>query len=127
MPEHFLALVKQYANLASNADAERSAKAVINSLDATIDAQLMGYITPALPEYLQPAHKHFFARKNTTVRQFNQQIYFERLKLSLSLTDTTEATTRFAAVMEALAIVQPKSQRRLAKYLPIDLLAYWKE
>lgn len=124
MPEHFLALIKQRANLTSNFDAERTAKAVIDSLDVTIDARLMQHITPALPSYLRLSHKHFFAQQKREAKQFNQEIFFERLKLSLGLTDKTEAITRFSAVISTLAIIQPQNQMQLAKYLPSDLINY---
>lgn len=124
MPEHFLALVKQKANLTSNNDAERTAKAVIDSLDVTIDTRLMKQILPALPSYLQISHKHFFAQQKRDAKQFNQEIFFERLKLSLGLTDKTEAIARFSAVINTLAIIQPQNQVQLAKYLPSDLINY---
>lgn len=127
MPEHFLALVKQRANLTSKNDAERTAKAVIDSLDATLDVRLMKQILPALPSYLQISQRHFFVQQKRVPKQFNQEIFFERLKLMLGLTDRAEAVTRFSAVISALAIIQPHNQIYLAKYLPSDLINYISE
>lgn len=126
MPEHFLALIKQSANLASNVEAGRSAAAVISSLQATLDSSIFSQISNALPSYLQPKpQRQFFLHRQATAKQFNTELYLDRLAQQLNLTDVAEAKNRLRAVLFALQIVQPDTRAKLVASLPTDLNLYW--
>lgn len=127
MPEHFLALVKQEANLTSNSEAQRSIKAVLDCMQNTIDSRLMGGINNILPEYLRSKDKRFFAQRNVKLKSFNQEIFYNRLTITLGLTDESEAKSRFSAFFKALSIVQPGIETKLASFLPSDLNIYTQE
>ncbi len=126
MPDHFLALVKQEANLANNNEAQRSAAAVVSSLAATLDEDIFFRINSTLPIYLQIKPKRqFFLHRKKELKQFNEQIFLTRIVKTLDLTDNTEAENRITSVMHALAVVQPQLKQRLSSVLPSDLNRYW--
>ncbi len=126
MPEHFLALVKQESNLASNSEAERSAAAVVASLAATLDESIFLKINHSLPEYLQIQPKRqFFLHRKKEYKQFNKQIFLDRVVQVLDLTDRVEAENRVSGVMHALRIIQPQAKQKLSSSLPTDLNKYW--
>ncbi len=126
MPEHFLALIKQLANLASNDEAERTATAFVSSLAATLDESIYSQIDRNLPDYLFIKQaRHFFLKRSQDKKRYNQDIFLDRIMLTLDLTDRSEAENRVSAVMQALLIVQPNSRRKLSASLPTDLNKYW--
>ncbi len=126
MPEHFLALIKQSANLTSNIEAERSAVAIVSALEATLDTQIYTQIERNLPIYLQPTTKRrFFLHRKIELKQFNQQIFLDRVMHILKLTDQSEAENRVSAFMTTLKIIQPNIAKKLSSSLPTDLNIYW--
>lgn len=126
VPEHFLALIKQSANLASTNEAQRSAAAFVSSLSATLDAKIFDQINSNLPEYLRikPRQRFFLHRKQEN-KQFNQQIFLQRIVDTLNLTDEAEARNHVSGVMYALGVIQPNTKQKLSSSLPTDLNKFW--
>ncbi len=126
MPEHFLALIKQRANLASNSEAERTATAFVSSLAATLDESIFCRINYYLPDYLQmPPKRQFFLHRKKEDKQFNQQIFLDRIVHTLKLTDRVEAENRVSGVLYALTIIQPMLKEQLSPSIPTNLNEYW--
>ncbi len=122
IPDYFLALVKQHANLLSNSDAERATRAVTSALDATIEAKRSERLFAILPGYLQPSRQKFFVRLGGLQPRYRHATIVERLKISLQLTDNTEVTNLLKAYFRAVkTVADPHSKIKLARVLPPEL------
>lgn len=122
IPDYFIALVKQHANLVGSSDAERAIRAITIVLDANIDPKRAEYLFSILPVYLRPSRQKFFVRLMDWQPHYKHVTMLERLKASLQLTDSIEATVLLRAYFGAIKVViNPQDKLKLARALPSEL------
>lgn len=122
IPDYFIALVKQHANLRSDDEAVRVIRLISDGLDMTIDPKRANYLFSIMPGYLQPSQQKFYVRIMDWQPRFKRVTLVERLKISLQLTDESEVATVFKAYFKAVKIVvSPQARTKLMRALPADL------
>ncbi len=122
IPDYFIALVKQHANLRSDDEAVRVIRLISDGLDMTIDPKRANYLFSIMPGYLQPSQQKFYVRIMDWQPRFKRVTLVERLKISLQLTDESEVATVLKAYFKAVKIVvSPQARTKLMRALPADL------
>ena len=104
MPEHFVALIKQYANLNNNDQARRVAEEISEGLQLTLSEDQSKLFFVYAPDYLE------------------HMALIQRIKIMQNLTDDVEAENRLRAYFTAIKIVSSdKSFRNISSVLPAKL------
>lgn len=122
IPEYFVALVKQYANLRSNQEAEQLVQTITILFDANIDPKRSVYLFSLLPSYLRPRSQKFFARLVDWQPRYKHARTLDRLQACLQLTDRVEVAMRLKAYFKAIkVVVEPSDRLKIARALPEEL------
>lgn len=122
MPEHFLALIKQYANLNSNTEAERVASQISDAIEVTLQEDRRKLFFNYAPDYLVPKKARLYSRVFDWNRSYRHATLIQRLVVTQSLSDEREAENRLNAYFTALKIVSgPKNFQRIYSILPPEL------
>ena len=105
MPDYFISLVMQYTSAVNSDQAERYARSVVNSWYLSLDSLKQKKLKSALPDYLKPKARLFFAKRinNPSMKQYYPVI--NRMMHDLSLNDEVEATDVYSGVMKSLKII----------------------
>jgi len=122
MPEHFLALIKQYANLSSNSEAERIALQLSEALQLTLSEDSKKLFFTYAPDYLLPKKPRFFTKVFDWNKSYQHETLIERLQLLQHLNDKVEAENRLRAYFTAVRIVSgKKAYYKIFSILPPEL------
>jgi len=122
MPEHFIALIKQYANLHNNEQALRVAQEISEGLQLTLSEDESKLFFAYAPNYLQPKKVHFYSRMFDWNKNYQHMALLERIKVLQNLTDNSEAEVRLRSYFFAVKIVSgDKAFRNIYTILPSQL------
>lgn len=122
MPEHFVALIKQYANLNNNEQAIRVAQEISEGLQLTLSTDESKLFFAYAPSYLLPKKVNFYSRMFDWNKAYQHMALVERIQVLQNLTDEKEAETRLRSYFLAVRIVSSESSyRNICKILPIQL------
>lgn len=121
-PEHFLALIKQEANLQSLAQAQRLTLNINEALEVTLQEDRKKLYFGYAPEYLTPRKTRLFTRALEWNKHYRHVTLIERLMLTQNLSDTTEAESYLKAYFSTMRIVSgPKTFQKIYSILPREL------
>ncbi len=122
IPEYFIALVKQYANLANNDQSKRAIFNISSSLHRCLDDKSRKWFFYIAPDYLDVHSRMFLTNLKIKNGTYQHSILMDRLRIQQNLTDYTEAENLFSAYMKAVAIVVgPKKTKKLRLILPTEI------
>lgn len=122
IPEYFVALVKQFANLASNQQSQRAIVNISESLDKCLDYDSRKLFFYMAPSYLVSNNKPFLSSLRNKNTRYNHSILVDRLKIKQNLTDTSEVESLLGAYITAVTIVVGKNKAAsILKILPNEL------
>ncbi|MDQ5943479.1 MAG: hypothetical protein QG675_247 [Patescibacteria group bacterium] len=122
VPEYFVALVKQYANLANNQQSLRAVTNISDSLHRCLDDKSRRWFFYIAPDYLSVRGKMFLTSLKSKNRTYQHSILMDRLRLQQNLTDDTEVENLLSAYLKAVAIVVgPKNTKKLQSALPAEI------
>lgn len=122
IPEYFVALVKQFANLASNGQSQRAIINISESLDKCLDYDSRKLFFYMAPGYLAINNKIFLSSLRHKKTNYNHAILVDRLKIKQNLTDTSEVESLLNAYITAVTIVVGKHKAaNILKILPREL------
>lgn len=124
IPEYFLALIKQFANLSSNQQAERAVINISESLDKCLDYYSRRLFFDLVPNYLDNNHTTFLSNLKTKNTYYDHSILVDRIKLKQNLTDDVEVKNLLKAYIETInIIVGPSSAAKIKNALPTQLIS----
>jgi len=122
IPEHFTALIKQYANLTNNDQAVRLVIEISEGLEVTLSEDSRKLFFAYSPKYLQPRQSKFYDRMFLWNKHYKHKILLQRLQLLQNLTDAAEAESRIKAYFKAIKIVSSKkTYANIVHILPPEL------
>lgn len=122
VPEYFVALVKQYANLANNQQSLRAVTNISDSLYRCLDDKSRRWFFYIAPDYLNVRGKMFLTSLKSKNRTYQHNILMDRLRLQQNLTDDTEVENLLSAYLKAVAIVVgPNNTKKLQSILPAEI------
>ena len=122
MPEHFVALIKQYANLNNNDQARRVAEEISEGLQLTLSEDQSKLFFVYAPDYLEPKKSRFYSKMFDWNRPYQHMALIQRIKIMQNLTEDIEAENRLRAYFTAIKIVSSdKSFRNISSVLPAKL------
>ncbi len=125
IPEYFLALIKQFANLSSNQQAERAVINISESLDKCLDYGSRKLFFDLVPKYLYNNHTTFLSNLRTRNTLYDHSILIDRIKLKQNLTDDTEVRSLLKAYIETINIVVGQSSaNKIKNVIPSELKSY---
>lgn len=129
LPEHFVALIKQHANLTSLSESERVIREIVSGLDATLPFDQHKLFFAYTPRYIQPKKQVFYHRVGShKTTQFDYYVLLQRIMIQENLTDQSEAEARLRAFLTAIRIVlSPRSYHNLYTILPLSLKSLIKD
>ncbi len=105
IPDYFVALVKQYANLVSNQEAELVIKQISKSLQLTLDQDSSKILFGYAPNYLNIQKPIFFSHLKSKTTKYSHRTLISRIQTEQSLTDKIEANNRLKAYFLAIKVV----------------------
>lgn len=119
IPEYFVALVKQYANLSNNEQSKRAIEGVSDTLQKCLDYNSKKLFFYLAPSYLDTHNKLFLISLESKNKKYNHDILIGRLKTQQNLTDTVEVNNLLSAYIKAVEIVVgPKKAANIRHILP---------
>jgi len=122
MPEHFIALVKQYANLSNNNQARRVAEEISEGLQLSLSEDQCKLFFVYAPSYLEPHKTRFYSKMFDWNKAYLHTTLIERIKILQNLTDDSEAENRIKAYFMAIKIVSnDKTFKDIYHILPAKL------
>lgn len=122
IPEYFVALVKQYANLSSNEQASRAIENVSDTLQKCLDYNSRKLFFYFAPTYLEVKNKLFLISPESKNKKYDHTILIGRLKKQQNMTDNTEANNLLKAYLKAVFIViGPQKTSNIKSILPVEL------
>ncbi len=121
-PDYFLALMKQYANLVSDQEAEHLSTAISSSLYMNLDENSRTQIFAALPSYLQPKKQVFGLRHGDAQAQYDTHRFVRHAIIKTGLTDENELASALRAYFKSIKILGSRASNQIiADYLPASL------
>lgn len=121
-PEHFLALIKQRANLQSIQQAQRLTANINEALELTLQEDRRKLYFGYAPTYLRPRKTRLFSRALEWNKQYRHATLIERLMITQNLSDTTEAENYLRAYFSTVSIVcGTKNFAKIYSILPTEL------
>ncbi len=122
MPEHFIALIKQYANLSNNEQAQRVAQEISEGLQLTLSEDESKLFFAYAPDYLLPKKVNFYSRMFDWNKTYHHMALLERIQVLQNLTDQKEAESRLRSYFLAVKIVSSnKNYHNICTILPAQL------
>ena len=122
IPEYFVALVKQYANLSSNEQACRAIENVSDTLQKCLDYNSRKLFFHFAPDYLEVKSKLFLISPESKNKKYDHTILIGRLKKQQNMTDSTEVNNLLKAYLKAVCIViGPQKTSDIKSILPVEL------
>ena len=122
LPEYFVALVKQFANLSSYEQSQRAIHNVSHSLNSCLNYDSRVLFFKSVPNYLTVNNKMFFSQLKSKNDKYNHSILVDRLKIAQNLTDEAEVNNILKAYLDAvLVVVGDKNTNRVIGVLPDEL------
>lgn len=122
IPDYFIALVKQHANMLNDDQTVRAISATGRILEAGMQPGQANAFFAAVPSYLRPTGKTFFSRVGDWQPQPKQRSIVKHLIASLGLTGAEEAETLLQAYFMAIrTVIDSDTALRLARTLPTDV------
>lgn len=122
IPEHFIALVKQLANLVNFEQAEILTKSISECLELTLPSDSSKIFFGYAPTYLGIKKRRFYSNRKAGSREYRHPILLQRLKIEQGLTDDVEVENRVAAYFSAVKIVVgDKKYQTIYSILPNEL------
>lgn len=124
IPDYFVALVKQYANLVSSQEAELVTRQISKSLQLTLDQDSSKILFGYAPSYLNIERPIFFSHLRAKTVKYNHSTLISRIQKEQSLTDILEANNRLKAYFLAIKVVMgDKRYSSMLSVLPSELQA----
>ena len=122
IPEYFVALVKQYANLSSNEQAYRAIENITDTLQKCLDYNSRKLFFYFAPDYLGVKNKLFLISLESKNKKYDHTILIDRLKTQQNMTDSTEVDNLLKAYLKSVCIViGPQKTSNIKSILPVEL------
>lgn len=122
IPEYFVGLVKQSANLSNN---EQTIRAIINVSDALrscLDEKSKKLFFYLAPNYLYYQKNIFLANLIPNNNPYDHQLLIKRIMLKQNMTDNNEVNYLLTAFLKSIYIVSgSKKATRIKLILPKEL------
>ncbi len=126
IPDYYVALIKQKANLMNDQQAVRVSQAISQVIStSTTPAQSNAFFALA-PTYLRPHRQSFFASVGNWQRPVSAKPAIEQLSARLQLTDAEEAKVLLRAYFGAIrTLVARDIDSKISLGLPKELAALY--
>lgn len=122
IPEYFVGLVKQFANLSNNEQTIRAIGNVSDALQSCLDEKSKKLFFYLAPDYLYYHKKMFFANLRSNNSPYSHELLIKRIKLKQNMTDDNEANYLLTAFLKSIYIVSgSKKATRIKLILPKEL------
>ncbi len=126
IPDYFLALVKQRANLVNDEQANRYVVEISRVLNITMAPNQAGMFFSLAPRYLRPHTQTFFSKLGGWQPKPKSGA-LPAVMQALSLTDKKEALVVLGAYFAAIRVVaDQQTQLKILRTLPTDLATVYK-
>lgn len=121
--KYFYILIKQLANLRSEAEAERVSRSISYALSINLDERTQNVLFSTIPQFKLSGVKFYSRIKKSKKQPFNYDLFLTQIMRLLNLTDPIEAKQYIKAYISAAVILAGESSKiRLGKLLPPELV-----
>lgn len=126
IPDYYIALIKQKANLMNDQQAVRVSQAISQVISTSTTPAQSNVFFALAPTYLRPRRQSFFASVGNWQRPISTKTAIEQLSARLQLTDTEEAKVLLGAYFGAIrTLVARDVDSKISLGLPKELAALY--